>query len=105
MRVQTAGRLRVASYLMLVAGVIGIFLYNAMSPGSGYCNNSGCVGAGAAAILTLAALFAGLSFLCSLVNAIAFHGYPGRTSFPRKLELAMFVFPWVALVFFLVFPV
>lgn len=98
MQVKTASRLRALSYLMLIGGMLGLFLYDEMTPSSlGGCANAGCVGAGAAAGMVAAAVLILLWAACSLVNAVAFFGQPGRTSWLRRLELTMFVFPWVGL--------
>lgn len=98
MQGKTASRLRALSYLMLIGGILGFFLYDEMTPSSvGGCANAGCVGAGAAVGLIAAACVILLWAFCSLINAIAFYGHPGRTSWLRRLELAMFVLPWVSL--------
>ena len=97
MQIKTANWLRALSYLTLIGGFLGFYLYDEMTPSSvGGCANAGCVGAGAVGLIAAACLILLWAF-CSLLNAISFYGHAGRTSWLRRLELAMFVLPWIGL--------
>lgn len=90
---------------MVIGGTVAPLIYEEISrrgrsSSVGGCQNAGCVGAGTGEGLLYMAFLILLWAFCSLVNAIAFYGYPGRTSWLRRLELTVFMLPWVGLVTF-----
>ncbi|WP_374581011.1 hypothetical protein [Pseudoduganella sp.] len=102
MQIKTANWLRALSYLLAIGGTVAPLVYEEASRseyrGVSGCANAGCVGAGTGEGLLYMIFLIFLWAFCSLVNAIAFHGYPGRTSWLRRLELLMFTLPWVGIV-------
>ncbi|XLZ71570.1 hypothetical protein ABT364_06280 [Massilia sp. SR12] len=102
MQSKTANWLRAISYLVAIGGTVAPVIYEEASRSGrnsvGGCQNAGCVGAGTGEALLYMAFLILLWALCSLINAIAFCGYPGRTSWLRRLELLIFVLPWVGVI-------